>query len=740
MEKLDPQHIENILALTPLQEGMLFHYLQDPQSRLYCEQLSLEISGPIDFTRFKEAWNAVCRTNEMLRTVFRWEKLEKPSQIILKEHHCHVRFHDLPGKGAVEKKTAEKKTALAEIKANDRREGFDLRGVPFRVILVKLSANEFVMIISNHHILYDGWSNGIILREFFQAYHSLKIPAKPLFKEFVRWLQNQDKSEQEKFWHAYLADFETPTELSIKKKSEGTGETGDYAIILAKNLKARLEVFVKTNRVPLAAIFYTAWGLLLQKYEGSADVIFGTTVSGRSAELRGIENMVGLFINTVPLRIQTTSCEKLIDVVLGTDQILREREGFENTSLVEISRIPLFDTILAIENYPLDNHLVPPGSLLAIRSYDIVETTNYDLSIGIILFNEIEINFNYKSALFEPEAVVHLAGHFKTILETIIEKPGMVFSELEMISREEKHRVLYEFNHTAAEYPNDKTIHQLFVEQALRAPDHISLVGAGPRVCPGFFGHGRTRTNTDKNTSFAITYRQLNGQSDRLAGLLIEKGVMADHIVAIMMERSLEMVIGILGILKSGGAYLPIEPNYPRERTDFMLKDSEAKLLLTAKEIVFNSHHSSFITHHSKPQQLAYIIYTSGSTGKPKGVLIEHASVVNRLFWVKERYGLTERDAVLQASAFVFDVSVCELFRWIPAGARLCLLPPGGQMDPGVIVKTIARFSATTVDFVPSIINLIIDHVDKTHSFCDLRSLRWMFTGVETVNISLVKR
>jgi len=741
VKRLDRNRIENILALTPLQEGMLFHYLEDPHSQFYCEQLSLEISGTVDIQFFEKAWNVVIETNEMLRTVFRWEKLEKPSQIILKEHKCNVSFYDLAAKDS-----GQKKTALEEMKDKDRREKFDLHQVPFRVTLCKLDETKYQMVVSNHHILYDGWSNGVILKEFFNTYHELcngglplNIPAKPTFNEFIRWIQSQDKNRQEKFWREYLAGVETQTELPIKKRTEETARTEDYSIILEEDIKGKLDVFVKNNRVTLAPVFYTAWGILLQKYCDSEDVIFGTTVSGRSAGIKGIEDMVGLFINTIPLRTQTTPSEKIGAVVFRTDKVMREREAFEHTPLVDIGSYSsvgggglLFDTIVVIENYPLDNIVRRDvaRSVSTVYSYSMVEMTHYDLTVGIMLFNEIEIKFSFNRELFEKDAVENLAGHFKGIIRNIIENPELELSQLEIISCEEKNRVLFEFNNTGVEYPVDRTIHQLFEEQAARTPDSVGLVGD-----VGLVGHVRPVRQVN------ITYRELNEQSAGLAGLLIEKGVLPDNIVGIMMERSVETVIGIFGILKSGAAYLPIDPGYPQERIDYMLKDSAAKILLTAADYVFNFQHSSFIIHHSSlSSHLAYVIYTSGSTSKPKGVLIEHASVVNRLSWEKEKYGLNERDVVLQSAPFIFDVSVCELFRWIPAGARLCLLPSGAQMDPERIVNTIARYGATTADFVPSVISLILDQVDKHRSHRGLSSLRWMFTGVETVGLNLVKR
>ncbi|MCU0287995.1 MAG: condensation domain-containing protein, partial [Acidobacteria bacterium] len=353
MEKLDPKGIENILPLTSLQEGMLFHYLNAPRSNLYFEQLSLEIFGTIDFQFFEKAWNSVIQRNEMLRTIFRWEKLAKPSQVILKKHACEIRFHDFS-------EDTQKETAFAKIKTKDREEGFDLTRVSFRVTLCKLTETQYEMIVSNHHILYDGWSNGLILKEFFNAYYALSkreqalpLPAKPFFKEYVKWLQNRDKNKQRQFWRNYLADFETPMELPIKRKAEASTPPGDYSIILKKDIQNKLDIFAQNNRFTLAAIFYTAWGILLQKYGDSEDAIFGTTVSGRSGQVKGIEDMIGLFINTIPLRTQAVPGEKLIDMISRTDAALREREEFENTPLVDIQGCipstggPLFDTIMA---------------------------------------------------------------------------------------------------------------------------------------------------------------------------------------------------------------------------------------------------------------------------------------------------------------------------------------------------------------------------------------------------------
>ncbi|HLP57836.1 MAG TPA: condensation domain-containing protein, partial [Candidatus Deferrimicrobium sp.] len=718
MEKLDPKNIENILALTPVQEGMLFHYLQDPQNGLYFEQLSLEISGEIDAALFEKAWNTVIESNEMLRTVYRWEKLEKPSQIILKEHKCKIIFHDL---------TKQKKPALTEIKNNDRRTTFDLHQVPFRVILCQLAEKQYEMVISNHHILYDGWSNGIILKEFFKAYYELsqgkkplKFPAKPSFKEFIKWTQSRDRNKQEQFWRKHLAEVSTATELPIKRKIATEPGTGDYSIILDADLGRKLDIYIKNNRVTSASVFYTAWGLLLQKYSGGEDVIFGTTVSGRPSDIKEIENMVGLCINTIPLRIQTIPGEKLKDAVVQTNRLLQEREAFENTPLVDMgsySRVaagrPLFDTIMVIENYPLDNRLVPEGSLLSIHSYAMVEMTHYDLTVSIMPVNEIRIEFSFKPELFEKEIIENLAGHLTGIIQTIIENPETEFSRLEIITAAEKNRLLYDFNNTAKEYPTDKTIPQLFAEQASKTPDHIALVGADLRVCP-----------------VSLSYRQLNEHSNQLACLLIEKGVQPDNIVGIMMERSIEIITGILGILKSGGAYLPIDASYPQERIEYMLKDSGAQLLVTSDEkagekvgrwegekvlLEFSTHHSSFMVHHSShSSHLAYIIYTSGSTGKPKGVMVQHKNVVNAAFGWREEYRLDTIDVnLLQMASFSFDVSCGDLCRALLNGGKLFICPDDLKLNFSLLYDYLCLHRITLFESTPSLVVPLMDYIHE---------------------------
>ncbi|MGE5340425.1 MAG: amino acid adenylation domain-containing protein [Candidatus Omnitrophota bacterium] len=739
MKKLDKKNIQKILALTPMQEGMLFHYLKTPQGKFYFEQFSLKMSGQIKIRLFEKAWKSVIDANDMLRTLFRWEKLDHPTQVILKNHHLQLVFQDISGA-----QQDEKENLLQVLKEKDRNQPFDLRDVPFRVTLFKIEDNHYEIVISSHHILYDGWSNGIILKEFFYAYHEWDegrepLPnLKPSFQEFVTWIQNRDSDKQKEFWKEYLDGFEIPTELPMKRKrKEGGNEVKTNhsivnSIVFEGDTKEKLDRFTRAKRVTLASVLYASWAVLLQKYCGCDDVVFGTTVSGRSAALKGIEDMVGLFINTIPLRVRTHPKQALIDVVFEIDNILKIREDFESTSLADIQNCcglkdgaSLFDTLVVIENYPIDHRLLPSDSALSIDSYSMFEMTHYDLTLSVMIADKIEIRFDSSESLFEQEAIDKLCRHFYRIVQSMLENDAQIVYEFEMISDEERNRILYDFNNTAAEFPRDKTIHELFEEQAEKTPDHLALIGS---------------------TSLQISYRELNERSNRLAHDLIRKGVAPDTIIGIKIERSIEMIIGIFGILKAGGAYLPIGVDYPQERIDYMLKDSQVFLLIThsvgADPRVCPYASVLPVTGHRHPStSLAYIIYTSGTTGKPKGVAITHLSLVNRLNWMQKKYPLNENDTILQKTTYTFDVSVWEIFWWAIGGAKVCLLISGGEKNPAEITDAIQRHRVTTIHFVPSMLRVLLDVVtDSDNMFSRLSCLKRVFSSGEALLLSHVEQ
>ncbi|MDQ1355592.1 MAG: Amino acid adenylation protein [Acidobacteriota bacterium] len=753
LDKCEPpnkEEIDDILGLTPVQEGLLFHYLEDPAGGYYSGQLILDLSGEIEKRCFEQAWEQVILQNEMLRAVFRWEKVKQPVQLILKNPPVSIRHYELSGEN-----DDENKRLLEEIQSRDRQEGFDLHDVPFRVTLCKTGRDHYRMMVSSHHILYDGWSSGLILEEFFTAYgsishgHPLERPIKVRLKDYIKWFRERKTAEgsEADYWKDYLEGLDTRAGLAIK--SDIPGEAGTYPIKFPQDEVDAIAFFLQNHKVSLAVLFYTVWGILLQAYTGSNDVLMGTTVSGRSVPLKGIEHTVGMLINTLPLRIRTASndncdgsCESRLDLLLGTAEALQNRRPYENTTLSMIKEYAgwrernaggaLFDTIVVVENYPLllDPFLVQESSGLSITSFSVYERTHYDLAVTVKTFEDIEVDFVY-SECFAEKDIVRLAGHFRKVVREIITAPSAPLETIDMLSEEEKRQIIYEFNNTAAVYPNDKTIHELFAGHVEKTPDRIAIIG-----------HGRTQTDADNNLNvgagsqtcpITLSYYELNEQSNRLAGLLINKGVLVDSIVGIMMERSLEMIIGIFGILKAGAAYLPIDPSYPEDRIDYMLKDSGAKIVVNEK--FFRGSRGAILQKSPHCDvNLAYIIYTSGSTGRPKGVMVEHCSLVNRIIWMQKNYPLGSDDVVLQKTPITFDVSVWELFWWGIAGASLCLLGAGGEKDPAVIATAVERHAVSVMHFVPSMLHLMLEYIESERIAGRLKTLRQVFSSGEVLS------
>ncbi|MCP4155148.1 MAG: amino acid adenylation domain-containing protein, partial [bacterium] len=836
MKKKTKENIADILALTPMQQGMLFHYFKEPTSALYFEQLTLELftlelftlelstlelstlelstlelstlelSGRVEKKLFEKAWNTVIQTNEMLRTVFRWEKIKNPVQVILKQHQIKPRYYNFPIKPEAADTAAqtEQKVTLEEVKTKDREEGFDLREVPFRITLYKHEKHRYTMIISHHHILYDGWSTGIILKEFFDAYDMLtkgKTPkpiTKTQYKEFIEWHRKRDKNKEKEYWKNYLKGIEPQKELSIKRKKNRTEVTitATSETRIEDALTKKIQQYAEKHKLTPASLLYAAWGLLIQRYNNTEDVLFGTTVSGRNAGVKGIEEMAGLFINTIPLRVKTgtpsgvtgstppgvtgPNYEK-VKLVQQIDEALRQRQEYEGTSLVNIKEYSdidgnedLFDIIVVIENYPLDKQLAQKESALSVESYTMTEMTNYDLTVGITVFEGMELSISYDKKLFEKESIVRLTHHFKNILQDIINNPLQLVSTVKMMSDEEIRQVIYKFNATGADYPRDKTIHELFEEQEEKTPHSIAAAGMG--TCPVY------ESGTSSQHYLQLTYRELNERANHLANHLHEKGFTPGAISGMAVSATVETVIAILAIWKAGGSYLPIDLTLPVERIKYMLADANAKHLLYKThdphgmeqetplhelreeiETLSIDKMSPAAWHRvssggrgergkrfppGTPKALptvtsslnnAYIIYTSGTTGKPKGVMVPHSSFVNRLYWLQSKYAFDKNDVIIQKTPITFDVSVCELFRWIPGGGRLVIMQSGGEKEPGAMVEAIVKNRATTIDFIPSMLNIFLDYVENNDLLC-LSSLRWVFIGVEAIGPKLLRR
>ncbi|MCK4257387.1 MAG: amino acid adenylation domain-containing protein [Halanaerobiales bacterium] len=734
--KISKEDVQDILALSPLQEGMLYHYLKRPESDQYFVQLCLNLTGSINNDIFKKAWNYVVQTNEMLRTVFMWETFKNPIQVVLKKRDVEIQEYDFSD---IENIAARTKR-LNQVKEKDKNNKFQLEsGSLFRIILCKLSQNNYEMIISYHHIVYDGWSNGIVLKEFFAVYDqfakgqtSLKI-TKNSYKEFLKWVHNQNQNQQAQYWREYLQDFDSKTELPtyLKKESEII-IAENYLLNFPHDLTMRLKEFVKQQKITLSALFYASWAIFLERFNNKEDVVFGVTVSGRPTDVEKIEEMVGLFINTLPLRAKPNGSLILENFLQDISKALKEQQNYQCTPLVEIksyseidAQSALFDSILVVENYPLDQKVNSKESALTLKSYSISEMTNFDLTVAINVFEKIEVNFSYNRDLFTKEMIGNYANYFVNILSEIIENPKLQISQIKMISKEEENLLLSGFNNTSVEYDQTKTIQQWFEEQVEKTPENIAVI-------------------FDEKE---LTYRELNKKANQLARVLRKKGVQRDDLVAIIAERSLEMIIGIIGILKAGGAYLPIAAEYPEKRIAYMLEDSKTKIVLTQKNLIkkldfrgeiiclndvqTSDDNNLEIINYSK--DLAYEIYTSGSTGKPKGVLIEHKSILNYIHWRKHAYNYTSEDITLQLISFSFDGFGSNLYSSLLSGGTFIL--PKDNLDYYAIKDLIREKKITNMSIVPSMYQSILEVADST----DLSSLRFIVLAGEAAKKDLLE-
>jgi non-ribosomal peptide synthetase component F len=455
LKETGKKNIEAILALTPMQQGMLFHYLKNPGSLRYVEQLSLNLTGEIDAAKIGEAWNRVIRINQMLRTVYRWEKIKNPVQMILKKHHLELRYHDFSSRD-----TREAEELAAQVKAADGDEPFDLHHVAFRVTLCRTAENKALMVISNHHILYDGWSSGILLKEFFVTYNDLLMgrksiePQKNKFGSFVKWIieRNLDrKGEQEVFWRDYL----TAGTEDVGRREKASGRmkraienTAQYRFQLPMELSRRLPSFAKQHKITLSSLLTTAWGLLLQGYNQVEDVIFDTTVSGRSAKIKGVEDIVGMFINTLPLRVRCLPGEKMADLLARQYAESLQREEYENTSLIDINEYVesvrgknLFDSVVVLENYPLDQQLMQEKGKLTADSYSISGTTHYDLTLIITLFDTIDVDVTFNGDLFDRESIKRLSRYFISVVTELVSGPHRPAGDIEGLPETEREQL-----------------------------------------------------------------------------------------------------------------------------------------------------------------------------------------------------------------------------------------------------------------------------------------------------------
>ncbi len=740
------RELDDLYPLTPLQHGVLFHTLYTPHSGAYLEQVSCTLEGPLDVQAFVEAWRRIVETHAVLRTGFCWEGLDAPLQVVYRQVDLPLLHLDWRGLAAVEQRSR-----FEALLATDRRTDFVLSAAPLmRLTLIRTEERSWHFLWSHHHILLDGWCVPLILKDVFASYaagagRDASDMSRPRpYRDYVAWLGKLDLVAAERYWRTALAGLRAPTPLIVDQSAEPITEDepgyGAFVLRLSHTRTTHLQAFAQNHQLTLNTVVQGAWALLLNRYSGEEDVLFGATVSGRSATVDGIETMVGLVINTVPVRVTVPSDQTVLPwlkELFARNVELREHEHTPLTHIQRWSDIArgqaLFESVVVFENYPLDRTLEQSHSGVAVRNVRCDDQTNYPLTVNVHPGPELIVRLSYDRRRFDAVTMERLAGHLEQVLHALCTQPHARLSELSVTTASERRTLVTEWNATSKVYPQERCVHEVIEAQAERTPEAIAVV----------FGEER------------LTYKELNVRANQLARYLRHQGIRPGMLVGVCLERSVEMVVALLGILKAGAAYVPIDPDYPSERIAFMLHDADTPVLLTQAAVAgrLPAHKCSVLCLDrdwseiaQEPgrkldvtlslQHLAYTIYTSGSTGRPKGAGVPHAGLLNRLLWMQEQYGLSADDRVLQKTPFSFDVSVWEFFWPLLAGACLVVAAPGEHKNAPRLVELIVEEQVTTLHFVPPMLQAFLD----TPGVDRCRSLRRVLCSGEALPLELQRR
>ncbi|MER0465971.1 amino acid adenylation domain-containing protein [Bacillus cabrialesii subsp. cabrialesii] len=682
--------IKNIYPLSHMQEGMLFHSFLRKEEGAYVEQSLFTIKGSLSYEWFQRSIQTIIDRHDIFRTVFlpHVPHLSGPRQVVMTEREFHLYSEDishLPTNGQNE--------YIECFKEKDKQKGFDLqKDMLIRISLFKTAEEEHVCIWSHHHILMDGWCLGIVLQEFMLIYQSIHAgkplsldPVRP-YSTYISWLTNRDKETAAEYWDSYLKNYSTPSPLprvSDEETKEGY-QREDLIFSLNKPLTDKLKETAKQHGVTLATFIQAVWGVMLQQYNRTDDVVFGAVVSGRPSEIPGVEQMIGLFINTIPVRIKTHQDETFQELVRRCQKEMLEAEPFTCQPLFDIQantalKQELIDHIIVFENYPIQQRIADSAdqtdSPLQIDQVKVSEQSGYHFNLVVAPGEELIIKFSYNAFIYDAAWINCIKRQFTQALSTAAHHPDTPIADFSFLDATEKERIVTQFNNTKTEYPKNYTIIDLFREQAEKTPGHIAL------VCG--------------NLSFS--YEELDKRSNSLARALYQNGFRKNETAGILAAHSAEFMISVLAVLKAGGAYLPLDAELPPERVSFMLEETQAKMLIVQKGLEQNAAFSGTcmisdaqasmeendipINISSSPDDLAYIMYTSGSTGRPKGVMITNRNVVS-LVSNSNYTSASVDDRFILTGSISFDAVTFEMFGALLNGASLHIIDKSTLLSP----------------------------------------------------------
>jgi len=766
--------IVNIYDLSPMQESMLFHSLHHPESPAYFEQLDISLSGEVEVKLLAQAFNMMLQRYDVLRTVFTFKKTKKPRQVLLKERSAAIELTDMTILSP-----AEIETAVIAFKKQDCQRGFDLsKDILMRINLLKTSNDKYRLIWSFHHIIMDGWCFSILFRTFIEIYRALKnrqpVQLEPVvpYIHYIHWLNGQDRQKGYCYWQNLLAGVEQQAVIPVPEENPGnTLYTLDkLEVVLEETVTRQLRHIAQVNQATLNTVVQVLWGLLLQRYNDVDDVVFGVVTAGRPSEIKGIESMIGLFINTVPLRITSSAEQRFQHLVQQVQKISLQSKPFEYLPLAEIQALSplknnLLHHIIGFQNYPLESEIQRAGdkeqrrkiqaeSGFVVTGLEMFEQTNYDFNLVVSQGDELVFRFLFNSEIYPHVWMGRMGNHLLNLARQVGNNAEARVKSLDFLDEAELHQLLYAFNRLYNREIPVITLTELLVEQAEKTPSRIALIDTGQQH---------------------LTYGALHHRAAVAAQALRAGGVQADSLVAVMIESQLEMVVALVAVLMAGGAYLPIDPHFPEDHIHYLLSDSGCRFIIHASTGLFNETFTDFsietsinlengtstgnriktfpnqpgslslpgvksvpafslsvlnnsnlraaktIAGNVFPQvdichadihhgDLAYIIYTSGSTGRPKGVAVAHSSVVSTLLYRRWEYGMDAHFTVLQLFSFSFDGFVTSLFTPLISGSRVVLTEKAQRADMRYLWDLILEQQVNHFIAVPSLFSALLDN------------------------------
>lgn len=735
-------------SLSPLQQGMLFQWQLDQHSGTDVEQIVGDLHEAIDPKRLEMAWHGAISSLSTLRTTFSWDGLASPVQKVEPAVRLPFIFEDLRSMpGAVAE------GLVSEFLDRDRHEGFDLAHAPvMRVRLFQLADSHFRMVWSVHHILIDGRSFEMVLNAVFDTYDGTAstVTDRP-YSEYIEWIERQDFAESRAFWRKKLAGFSAPTPLPSDLNSATDVKKYQHRWThLSLEVTQQLRNLASRESLTLNSLLMSAWGLMLSRYSGEQDIVFGATKTTRRGTIANADSVAGVFLATIPVRLKVDPDMSVLQWLRYVREEWVSLRGFEHLPLVEMRQLSevrtprLFEALFVFENYRFGTRLNLQGGNWASRHFEILEQTGFPLTIAAYGDAALALKIEFDAHRFSSSMIGCMVGHLTRLLENWANDAAGPLWAADMLTKVERHMVLNDWNDTATKYPREVGIHELFAQQAAQSPEAIAV-------------------ECDES---ALSYGALETRAAVLAARLVREGVCAGDCVGLFAERSLNFVVGCLAILKAGAAYLPLEPGYPKDRLVFMMTDANASIVLASRNRA--SQFGSYLKDSASPSRVidfdaadevepsapplapdvesliaaaasdtgtrvAYIMYTSGSSGQPKGVAVTHRGVV-RLVRSAAYMQFSPDDVMLGMATTMFDASTWEIWSALLNGGRLVLMP-AGPLDLVNLANLVERAGATAMLHPVALFQQAVEF--GLHQF---RSLRLCVVGGDVAPVSHLRR